>query len=253
MGFRVGNSKINGIQIFTKYPDGMSYEDFLNGVEPSGDFVIPSNFAFNSSRKCLVLRYTNLTSITYNGTNTSSYDYQGPFIGCKATRVDMPNITKLGWAFFQDLKLCTQFILPKVTTVDRAAFQNCDSVVTLVLPSVVSVINYVFKSTSLKTLDMGKLTSIGTNTNNTFNGCTVLDTMIIRTSSVATLHNINCFTNTPFASGGSGGTLYVPRSLIASYQSASNWVTILGYENNDIKAIEGSQYENYYADGTSIE
>ena len=42
---------------------------------------------------------------------------------------------------------------------------------------------------------------------------------------------------------GSAGTLYVPNDLIASYQSASNWSTILGYTNNQIKKIEGSIYE----------
>ena len=89
--------------------------------------------------------------------------------------------------------------------------------------------------------------------NNGFYGCTNLATLILRRpDAVCGLSNINWFTNTPFASGGSGGTLYVPSSLISSYQSANNWSTILGYANNSIRAIEGSQYENYYADGTPI-
>lgn len=58
--------------------------------------------------------------------------------------------------------------------------------------------------------------------------------------------------STQFASNGTGGTLYVPQALISSYQSATNWSTILGYANNSIQAIEGSQYENYYADGTPM-
>ena len=51
-------------------------------------------------------------------------------------------------------------------------------------------------------------------------------------------------------SNGSGGTLYVPQALISTYQSATNWSTILGYANNQILPIEGSIYENQYADGT---
>lgn len=58
---------------------------------------------------------------------------------------------------------------------------------------------------------------------------------------------------TPFASGGTGGTLYVPNALKSSYQSASNWSTILGYATNSIQAIEGSYYETHYADGTVIQ
>ena len=81
-----------------------------------------------------------------------------------------------------------------------------------------------------------------------------LATLIIRNANVVpTLGNISWFNNTPFASGKSGGTLYVPSALISSYQSASNWNTILGYANNQILPIEGSVYENAYADGTPIE
>ena len=85
-----------------------------------------------------------------------------------------------------------------------------------------------------------------------FNGASNLDTLIIRKSTVPSLTNVNVFNNTKFQSSGTGGTLYVPSALISSYESATNWSTILGYENNSIEAIEGSQYENYYADGTPI-
>lgn len=87
---------------------------------------------------------------------------------------------------------------------------------------------------------------------NWFNGCAKLNTLILRKSSVLQLENTGAFANSGFASAGSGGTLYVPQSLISSYQTASNWSTILGYANNQIKAIEGSIYETQYADGTPI-
>ena len=79
-----------------------------------------------------------------------------------------------------------------------------------------------------------------------------LDTFIIRANSVMPLGGINNFDGTCFASDKTGGTLYVPSSLISSYQGATNWTTILGYANNQIKAIEGSIYETQYADGTPI-
>lgn len=84
------------------------------------------------------------------------------------------------------------------------------------------------------------------------NGASALNRLIIRGTQVAKLNNINNFTGTPFESGKAGGILYVPSALISSYQAASNWSTILGYATNSIQAIEGSQYENYYADGTLI-
>ena len=72
-----------------------------------------------------------------------------------------------------------------------------------------------------------------------------LNKIILRNSNaVVTLNNTSELNNTPFASGGAGGTLYVPSALISSYQSATNWSTILGYSTNSIQAIEGSAYED---------
>ena len=72
-----------------------------------------------------------------------------------------------------------------------------------------------------------------------------LTKIILRNSNaVVTLNNVGDLGVTPFASNGAGGTLYVPSALIASYQSATNWSTILGYANNSIEAIEGSAYED---------
>lgn len=85
-----------------------------------------------------------------------------------------------------------------------------------------------------------------------FNNDSNLKTLILRKAALSVLSNINAFNGTPFASGKAGGTLFVPADLIPTYQSATNWSTILGYDNNSIKAIEGSQYEHAYANGTTI-
>ena len=83
-------------------------------------------------------------------------------------------------------------------------------------------------------------------------GDTNLKIIILRSTTINNLLNINSFNDTPFASGKAGGTLYVPQDLIASYQAATNWSTILGYPNNQILPIEGSIYETQYVDGTPI-
>lgn len=107
--------------------------------------------------------------------------------------------------------------------------------------------------TSLFAFDIkGRKTSASIN-GQMFYGCSNLKVLIIRTTEGAMpLNNINAFTNTPFASGKAGGTLYVPSALVSEYQAATNWSTILGYSTNSIAAIEGSEYENAYADGTPI-
>ena len=102
---------------------------------------------------------------------------------------------------------------------------------------------------NIKKLDFTALSSIGIYG---FSTNQALNVLVLRNDGVVALNGINAFSDTPFASGKAGGTLYVPQALISSYQSASNWSTILGYATNSIVAIEGSQYENYYADGTPI-
>lgn len=84
-------------------------------------------------------------------------------------------------------------------------------------------------------------------------GNTNMNVIVLRsTSNVAQLNNTGVLNNTPFANGKSGGTLYVPNSMISSFQASTNWATIIGYTNNQIKAIEGSYYETHRADGSAI-
>ena len=133
-----------------------------------------------------------------------------------------------------------------------------NKVQSVVLPGLKTVTSagYFFNgASSLQKVDLGLLFATDANgiRNHTFNGASFMSILVLRNpTGVVYLNNINAFNSTPFASGGAGGTLYVPSSLISSYQSNATWSTILGYTNNNIAAIEGSQYENYYADGTPI-
>lgn len=45
---------------------------------------------------------------------------------------------------------------------------------------------------------------------------------------------------------------YVPEDLISAYQTGTNWATRYAAERLTFLPIEGSEYENYYADGTPI-
>ena len=76
--------------------------------------------------------------------------------------------------------------------------------------------------------------------------------LILRYNSVMPLETTTTFIDTPFDSGGSGGEIYVPSSLITAYKSAANWSVFDGYGTITWKSIEGSTYESQYADGTPI-
>lgn len=174
--------------------------------------------------------------------------------------------------------LTSQNLLRGNQTVTRIFLKNCVSIKagytlagkkieTCVLPSLenaTSAAGYTFADEStLTAVDLGQAFASGSNKipSSFFASATGLNILVLRkTSGIVPLNNINAFNNTPFASGKSGGTLYVPSSLISSYQGASNWSTILGYTNNQIKSIESTHTDPtapidltlYYADGTLI-
>lgn len=94
---------------------------------------------------------------------------------------------------------------------------------------------------------------------NGFSGCTNLKTLILRNNNIYAVQNTAVFNGTPFASGGAGGTIYIPKSLYDQlgtgtndYKAASVWSTLDGYGTIAWKQIEGSIYETQYADGTPI-
>lgn len=68
--------------------------------------------------------------------------------------------------------------------------------------------------------------------NNAFDGCTALQTVILRGNTVATLGATNVFNNTPIASG--EGYIYFHAALVDSYKAATNWSTYA----SQIRAIE---------------
>lgn len=175
------------------------------------------------------------------------------------TTVSLPNLSSISaQAAFANCTKLSSIYMPKLSSISTLrVFSTCSSLVTVVLPSLNSVTqNLIFeKCTKLKTFDCCNTTKSTAHLFNQsfFSNSTAFDTLIVRcTNQVASMGNINCFENTCFKDGGTGGTLYVPQALISSYQSATNWSTILGYANNQILPIEGSEYEHYYADGTPI-
>lgn len=104
----------------------------------------------------------------------------------------------------------------------------------------------------------GKMTVVDLGTgvtrvdNWTFESCKVLTTIVLRPTSVCALVGTSAFGDTPYKEGGTGGEIFVPSALIDSYKSATNWSTVHGWGTITWKAIEGSQYENYYADGSEV-
>lgn len=210
---------------------------------------------------------TSLKSISFpalTGKTTASNDQLGAcaFQGCTSLiSAFFPNAIYLRnqWGCFTGCTALQLVSFPELTAYyGTGFFDGCTSLECVVLPKLsgnnanyqIST-NWFRNCTSLLVFDVLNPYNIA---NGAFQNASAMSILIIRGASRTTsLGNINAFTGTPFAEEGIGGTLYVPQSKISDYENATNWSTILGYENNQIKAIEGSEYENYYADGTAIE
>ena len=171
-------------------------------------------------------------------------------------RLDDANITELGERALDHCTGITSIYLPNCTSCGTNALYSCTNMKTLVLPALTGSFGGSANGCSkLEKCDLAGTQIYGSS----FPNCTVLTVLVLR-GSKKSLQNINAFNGTPFKSGGTGGTIYIPKSLYDhlgdgtsnDYKAATNWSTIDGYGTITWAKIEGSIYENAYADGTPI-
>lgn len=214
----------------------ISPQDVFDRAFPTGDFVLELG-AFGSAELAnqdgVFRGNTHLENITFSakqGVTTPTTPDRGFYLSSvkKISQLtDLP-IIHIGAQSFYSAKSLEIVALQNSGKVFTSSFERCSNLTVVELGQAELFRNYIFRD------------------------CTKLETLILRGTSVCSLSSTTSFDNTPFASGKTGGTLYVPQALISDYQDATNWSTILGYANNQILPIEGSQYETHHADGTVI-
>jgi hypothetical protein len=204
-------------------------DGIATGTQPSGDLVITSNYIEQGA-------FSHRNSVTSIRSTTVTATYTGALMYCGGVQT---------------------VFLPNVTTNRMDTLSYCSMLETAVIGTLAGY-GYTFRyDTKLEAVDIlnGSLGS------NTFNHCPALSKLILRSNTIQALGSTNAFTtDTPFASGGAGGTIYIKKVLYdhlgdgsaLDYKAATNWSTIDGYGTITWAQIEGSQYENYYVDGTPI-
>ena len=194
---------------------GWTTDGIAERSEPSGDIVITTtNIKENAFSECANITSVNIT----NATTIRGYSFK---LCTGLVTLSMPNV--ISFASAQQFISCENLknvYAPSLSVLGGNAFQNC---------------------TSLEIIDLPAATRL--NFSRVFYGCSKLQTVILRNTSVVPVNN-DCFTNTPFTGyNGLSGTVYVPQSLISSYQTASNWSTLYSGGYCTFAAIEGSIYE----------
>lgn len=150
---------------------------------------------------------------------------QGFFRQCPnlSKSVDFERITEIGIQGFAGAKtlLSGTVEFPNLISTNRGAMENC---------------------TGLECAIIGQkyTTAIASQC---FKGCTALKTLVLRSETYCPIASVNVFDGTPFASGGPGGTVYVPTALIEEYQNDTNWSALYAEGTCNFAAIEGSEYE----------
>ena len=184
------------------------------------------------------------------------------FNGSQVEILNFPNCVEIKDSGFRYASKLERIYVPSAqgSPYNNYIFANLPKLSVIALPSMTRTLPYAFwDDVALTAVDLGP--DFADFSVKTFNNCSAMTVLVLRrASSIVSLGNTNCFDGTRFASGGAGGTIYIPETLYnhlgdgtaLDYKAAGSWSTIDGYGTITWAKIEGSIYENAYADGTPI-
>lgn len=237
--------------------DQFAERDFSGAITlPTATYIAPYSF-YGSD-------ITSISAPEVLNFKASSSDNNGSYVFAKCSllrSVSFPkleNVGSTGYQFYQCTSL-ESVHFPNLVLPGSHFCDGCTALVTAVFENTSgNFSSYAFRDcTHLEAVDVGTLNRFDTAV---FSNCSNLNVLVIRSASRVGMQNSNTLSGTPFASGGAGGTIYIPKSLYdhlgdgtgSDYKAATNWSTYNGYGTITWKKIEGSYYETHYADGTVI-
>ena len=130
-------------------------------------------------------------------------------------------LSRIETALFEDDKTIKKAVFPVATDFSSYVFRD-SAIEELVLLAVGLGYGSISGCDKLRVLDICYGGSIG----DAGSKLTALTTFVLRALAVVTLSNTKMLTDSPIANG--TGYIYVPRSLVDDYQSATNWSTFAG-------------------------
>lgn len=171
---------------------------------------------------------------TYN----DEYALRESILARSVTEIESELESLTTYALYNCTKL-TRAHFPNLTYMSSYCLTNCEKLVDVYVPKLSITNGRVFQNNlSLEYIDLPSMNTFYGE--NTFNGCTKLKTFVLRYSSgICELGNINSFSKTLIESG--TGYIYVPKSMVEQYKTATNWTTF---------ASQFRALEDYTVDGT---
>ena len=179
--------------------------------------------------------YTGLGTVTVEVASTGGGDIDA-FIEKSITEITS-NAESIGDYAFYSCKQLKTVNFPLATTIGNNAFESCQVLETVNSPLVTTIGTKAFYYCyALKTANFPLVTTINSQS---FSGCRALLSFIIRSETICKLSNADAFSYSSLASG--TGYIYVPKDLVESYKTATNWSTY---------ATQFRALEDYTVDGT---
>lgn len=169
------------------------------------------------------------------------------FASCsRLTTISAPAVETIGDKAFYQCSALTAADFPMATTLGANAFGQCSALTAADFPNVKKVSLSAFYSCAA--LETAIFPAVETISASAFWRCFNLTSLYLTGSSVCVLTGSNALTSTPIAgysaSAGQLGSIYVPASLVMTYQSATNWVyfssRFVGLTDAEIAALEGT-------------
>lgn len=164
-----------------------------------------------------------LTSVSFH--NCSSIKNNAFEMCQNLTTVNFPNCTSIDFSAFYKCGKLTSVSFPLCTSIGASAFYSCSGLTSVNFPLCASVGTQAFYDCQkLSVVDFSTCKYIGSKA---FYYCYKLKSLYLRGSSLCTLASSAAFSYTPIggysANAGTYGSIYVPASLLTSYQAAANW------------------------------
>lgn len=194
------------------------------------------DYAFYEATKLTSVSMPEVTSIgasAFSATNIDVANFpkalnvgQQAFDGCRSLRVAIiPSVTTL-YGCNQTFKNCinlTNVDISEVVCFGGGNFMGCTKLIEVVLPKFNGILyDYVFQDcAALQKVDFGGPAHF--DRGNVFKNCTSLEVVVLRSDIVSRLSKIDNFSDSAVSSG--TGYIYVPRALVDTYKTATNWST----------------------------
>lgn len=223
---------------------GADWDGFVDGSWPTGDVVITTGTTIREQRFYALKNITSLSAPTVETIDNYAFAYCTNL----AEATNLGELKTLGQFAFRNCNKLGWLYLPKCTTYKAGGYYfgyGGKAGYGVVVPAMTGTTPNDFTRASNYTIfDFGEgVTALGTRC---FYDSNKTHTIILRNKSqVVTAADTNRL------SMKTDSVVYVPSSLIASYQVETNWANMYA-SGVQFLAIEGSQYETHYADGTAI-